>query len=313
MISIGIDLGGTTIKIGLVSQGQILAQTEIAAHAADTFALVLPRIAAAVDELLVSKSLSKESLVGIGLAFPSVVDSVNMKILSRYVKYTDADSVDLSSWAQETWDIPLALENDARAALVGEWQYGAARNQAFAAMMTLGTGVGSAVLLEGRLLRGAHFVGGNLGGHMIINFQGDECNCGSRGCVETEGSSWVLPAKFGNDPRLATSSLAQSPILDFKAVFEGATAGDSFALEIRSHCLEAWAAGAINLVHAFDPEVLILGGGIMRSKDHIIPFIQHRIDTYTWLPPGSVKVVAAEQAQDAGVLGMAYLASQVAS
>lgn len=310
MVYAGVDLGGTSIKIGLVEADQLRTHTEIDAQAHLPMQAVLPRIAAAVEALR-QQHTPDTALGGIGLSFPGIVDNQRCKILSGYVKYPGAADADLAGWARDTWNIPLALENDARAALVAEWQFGAARGHAHVVMMTLGTGVGSGVLMDGKLLRGAHHLAGNLGGHMIINFHGADCNCGSRGCVETEGSTWVLPIKYGQDPRLADSLLAGAQALDFRAVFDAATREDALAIEIRNACLEAWAAGAINLIHAFDPEVLIIGGGIMRSGDQILSFIQDRIDTYTWLPPGTVSVRPAQLAQDAGVMGMAYLAQQV--
>ncbi len=309
MIYIGVDLGGTSIKIGLVRTDRLLAQMEIEAQAHVRFEIVLPRIAATVNALLAAHAEGAQP-GGIGLSFPGIVDDLNRKILSGYVKYPGAHEVDLPAWARETWGIPLALENDARAALVAEWQFGAAQGYRHAVLMTLGTGVGSAVLMDGRLLRGAHHMGGNLGGHMVIQYRGHACNCGSRGCLETEASTWALPARYGQDPRLPGSLLADANPLDFRAVFAASDAGDALATEIRDHCLQAWAAGAINLVHGFDPEVLILGGGIMRSGGQIAAFVRHHLDTYSWLPPGTVQVLPAQQAQDAGLLGMAYLAKQ---
>src|SRR5699024_3396254 len=110
-------------------------------------------------------------LGGIGISFPGIVDHINKKIISRYVKYRDAHKVDLRRWLEKNdWnDVPLVLENDARSALIGEWQYGAGKGWNNTLMVTLGTGMGSAVLINGELFRGANFLGGSLGGHMTID------------------------------------------------------------------------------------------------------------------------------------------------
>lgn len=185
MVNIGIDLGGTNTKIGLVSGGAILATDKIHSHADEPMGRRLPQIKAAIDELLHKNDITTDTLAAIGLAFPSVVDNANKTILSRYVKFTDASEHNLNDWAQDSWGVPLALENDARAALIGEWMYGAGKDYQNIVMITLGTGVGSAVLIEGKLFRGSQHFGGNLGGHTVLNLHGDKCNCGAIGCVET--------------------------------------------------------------------------------------------------------------------------------
>ncbi len=310
MLTIGVDLGGTTIKLGLVNGRDIVATKKILADADLNFASKLPAIRSAVDQLLADHRINPQQLEGIGLAFPSVVNSKRRKILSHYVKFSDADKVDLVQWAREHWSVPLALENDARAALVGEWQYGSGQGYSHVVMITLGTGVGSGVLLDGKLVRGAHHVGGNLGGHTIINLNGSTCNCGIRGCVESEASGWSVHEKFARDPLYPQSLLSQRGDINYQAVFQSAADGDAFATKIRDHSRHVWAVNALNFVHHFDPEVLILGGGIMKSADQIMPYVQDFIDENAWQPAGSIKVVAAKEHNYAGVLGMSYLAGR---
>ncbi len=307
---IGVDLGGTTIKIGIVESGKLMASSKIIAQSSKSFVPRLDQIKHTVNQLLIDATMDKSELGGIGLAFPSIVDSKQKKIVTRYVKFVDADEIDLVEWANANWGIPLALENDARAALVGEWQYGAGRGQDDLVMITLGTGVGSAALIGGKILKGAHSLGGNVGGHMIINYEGDICNCGLRGCVESEASGWVLPSKFRNHPNIKNSLLAEVTTLNFKSIFELASQGDQVAIEIRDQCLKVWSVGVLNLVHAFDPELVIIGGGVMNSKDQIIPPIQKLLDQDSWLPQGVIRVVSAVHNEHAGILGAAYLAAQ---
>ncbi len=303
---IALDLGGTRIKFGLIENGQMLTSATLTVPSSDSFAAVLPLLERQVDAMLAETG--RTALSGIGMAFPTIVDSDRMRLLYKYVKYNHANDLDLVSWAKTKWRAPLVMENDARAALVGEWQYGAGQGSDNLVMVTIGTGVGSAALVNGRLLKGSHYLAGNLGGHQIINFDGNRCNCGNVGCLESEASSWALPERIRQHAGYAESPFARGAQLDFETLFRLAAAGDALALAVREHSLEVWAAGILNLLYAYDPERIVIGGGVMHSADVILPFIQTKINQAAWLPPNAVQVVAAQQPDWAGVLGMAYLA-----
>lgn len=305
MLQAALDLGGTRIKFGLISNGQCVVTSSLAIPSSERFATVLPLIEAEIYRMMRESGFTR--LDGIGMAFPTIVDSDRMRLLYQYVKYTDANDLDLTTWAKARWNATLVMENDARAALVGEWQFGAGKGVDNLVMVTLGTGVGSAALVNGRLLKGSHYLAGNLGGHQTIRFDGKRCNCGNVGCLESEASSWALPEMIKRHALYPESPFAQGENSDFEAIFRLATAGDSLAISIRDHCLEAWAAGILNLVYAYDPDRIVLGGGVMHSAALILPFIQQKIAQAAWLPANAVQVVAAEQPDWAGVLGMGYL------
>ena len=305
MLQAALDLGGTRIKFGLISNGQCVVTSSLAIPSSERFATVLPLIEAEIYRMMRESGFTR--LDGIGMAFPTIVDSDRMRLLYQYVKYTDANDLDLTTWAKARWNATLVMENDARAALVGEWQFGAGKGVDNLVMVTLGTGVGSAALVNGRLLKGSHYLAGNLGGHQTIRFDGKRCNCGNVGCLESEASSWALPEMIKRHVLYPESPFAQGENSDFEAIFRLATAGDSLAISIRDHCLEAWAAGILNLVYAYDPDRIVLGGGVMHSAELILPFIQQKIAQAAWLPANAVQVVAAEQPDWAGVLGMGYL------
>lgn len=309
-IAIGIDLGGTRTKIGLVKGGQIIANAKIKAVTESNLLDHLTEVGGIVDRLMAEEGLQQNDLSGIGLAFPGIVDSNQMKILSKYVKYADAHTLDLKQWAMEKWKIPLVLENDARAALLGEWQYGAGKGSDNLVLVTLGTGVGSAALIEGKLLKGKHFMAGNLGGHMTINLHGAVCNCGNIGCLETEASTWVLREKIKSTEGYTQSHLVGEKEVNFHSLFELARQGDALAMQIKSHCLKAWSLGIINLIHAYDPELLVVGGGVMQSKDDILPVIQQMVSKHAWTSEGNIAIVPATQVEFAGILGVSYLVNQ---
>jgi glucokinase len=174
-------------------------------------------------------------------------------------------------------------------------------------MVTLGTGIGSEVLLEGKLLRGKHFQAGNLGGHFTVNHRGAICTCGNIGCMESEASTWRLPELIRNHPSYPSSSLQKETVLDYETLFRNAALKDSLAVEILEHCFSVWSAGIITMIHAYDPEIVILSGGIMKSASIILPELQERVDRYAWTPWGKVKLFEAENIDTAALYGGDYL------
>jgi glucokinase len=304
---IAVDMGGTKIKIGLVHDGNVIAQSTLEASSHISLMSRLEETADKVDQLL---SESNAEPIGIGIAFPGTIDNIQHKVLSRYVKYPDAQDVDFGHWSNARWNIPVALENDAKAALIGEWKFGSGKGSNDIVLITLGTGVGSAVMIDGKVLSGRNFIAGNLGGHMTINMHGSTCNCGNIGCLETEGSTWALLDGVRSDPHFRSSSLAKEDTIDFKNLFEHAFYGDMLAVKIREKCLKAWSLGIINMIHAFDPEKIVIGGGIMESHDILLPTIRHMINAHSWVKNNPPQVLVATHPQLAGLLGMYHILTQ---
>jgi glucokinase len=306
-VAIAVDMGGTKIKLGLIQEGNVVAQTSLDASSHINLITRLAEIATKVDELLAENNAEP---IGIGIAFPGIIDCINYKVLSKYVKYPDAQDVDFSKWALDRWNIPVALENDAKAALMGEWQFGSGKGCSDLVLITLGTGVGSAVMINNKLLSGRNFVAGNLGGHMTINMHGDACNCGNIGCLETEGSTWALAGEVKNAQQFLSSSLSKEREIDFKALFKHAAEGDPLAKQVRDKCMKTWSLGIINLIHAFDPEKIVIGGGVMESQHILLPHIRHMITTHSWVKDNPPELLAATHPNSAGLLGMYYLLTQ---
>jgi glucokinase len=218
-------------------------------------------------------------------------------------KYPDATELDLVSWAKDDFGLPLILENDSRMALLGESHAGAAQHVSDTVMMTLGTGIGTAVMMRGHLIRGKHFQAGCLGGHFTIVPGGRLCSCGARGCYEAEASTYALPKLSAEWPGFESSQLARESRINFEALFHLAEKGDAVSMEIRERCIELWSACALSLVHAYDPELLVLGGGVMQSSFPILDAIQQHVHACAWTPWGKVTVVAAKLGASAALLG----------
>ena len=305
--TIAIDLGGTIIKIGLLKNGQLIDRTEIKAQSASGLKPQLPELEKVIGILLQANQLLAADVLGIGFSFAGLVDSSKNRILSTNQKYDDGPDVDLVGWALEKWNWPLFAENDARMALLGEWQCGAGKEYRDLVMMTIGTGIGTGVLINGQLLKGKHFQAGNLGGHFTVNHEGSPCTCGGKGCVEAEASTWRLPSLLKEHPEFKNSALRYEKVLDFKALFHHAENNDLVAKEVLDHCLSVWSAGIITMIHAFDPEIIIISGGIMKSASVFLPVLQENVNKFAWTPWGKVKLVEARFPDSAALYGADYL------
>jgi len=303
---IAIDIGGTFIKIGIVRNGEIIDDTSIKADAKIGIKYSLAEAENTINFLLSQYLISNDEISGIGIGFPGLVDSSKMKVLATQKKYDDAVDFDFLKWGKEAYNAPVFLENDARVALLGEWQYGAGKGVDNIVMLTLGTGVGSAVIIKGSLLVGKHYQAGNIGGHFTINMNGSKCTCGNLGCVEAEASTWRLAEMLKSDIRYPNSKIKGNE-LDFKSLFRFAAEGGELSMSVRDHCLEVWSAGVINMIHAFDPELVILDGGIMKSADVIIPFIREKVEKHAWIPWGKVKILPSKIPNRSALLGAYHL------
>ncbi|MBV5314497.1 MAG: ROK family protein [Prolixibacteraceae bacterium] len=305
--SVAIDLGGTFIKIGLLQNGELIDRKEIPAQSASGLKAQLPALESEIDLFMLANQVENEAVLGIGFSFAGLVDSAVNRILSTNQKYDDGPDTDLVGWAREKWNWPLYAMNDARMALLGEWQHGAGQGCTELVAVTLGTGIGSAVLIGGELLIGKHFQAGNLGGHFVVNHKGTDCTCGNVGCVEAEASTWRLPSLLKEHPEFTESAIKGEDVLDFRALFHHAGNNDKVAKEVLEHCLSAWAAGIITMIHAFDPEMIILSGGIMKSSAVILPALQEKVNQLAWTPWGKVKLVEAKFPDSAALVGADYL------
>lgn len=302
------DVGGTRIKLGLVQGRHLLAQHEMGAEAHLGLSPALQRIAENAPALCRKAGLALNQLAGFGLSFPGIVAPETGKILSTPAgKFDDAKTLDVPGIAENLLGLRTHICNDANAALAGEWRFGAVHGCKSAVMMTLGTGIGTAAIINGVPLRGEHGQAGCLGGHLTANLLGAECLCGNIGCAESEASTWSLPTRTRTDPVFVKSRLACVGKLDFAAVFRAAGSGDRLAVELRDRSIRVWAATLVNLIHAYDPECAVVGGGVMRSSKTILPPVRRYVARHAWTPWGKVKIKAATLGNDAGMIGVASL------
>jgi glucokinase len=149
-----------------------------------------------------------------------------------------------------------------------------------------------------------------LGGHSTVRYGGRACSCGNVGCAEAEASTAFLAELARADSDFVASRLAREPVLDFAAVFRQAAAGDVCAMRLRDHSLLVWSTLAVNLIHAYDPEIVILGGGIMASADVILPAVSDYVRRHAHTPWGKVRVVASELGDRAALVAGEWLVQE---
>jgi glucokinase len=299
--ALAIDLGGSHAKCALVEGRSILASRVIAVPGRESLQSILPDIEAACRELLALCGAG--DCAGVVLGFCGLVDTDTGRVLSTNKKYDDAPQLDLNDWSRRALGLPLRVENDARLALLGEWFAGAGRGSGDIVMITLGTGIGGAAMIGGKLLRGRHYQAGCLGGHFTVAYNGRRCTCGNIGCTESEASAVVLAGLCREWPGFGRSALAGEPSVDFATLFRTAAEGDDIANQIVDRCIRVWAAGTISLIHAYDPEIVIFGGGVMSSGARILPGIEAYVNAHAWTPWGKPCVRAAELGADAMIVG----------
>lgn len=310
--AIGIDLGGTFIKAALVDQeGAILYKEEAPTLAERGPDDILLRIEQMIRDIAAKHALQISDLSGLGIAIPGFIDDATGV----------ADEVVNIGWRNVAVREPLharlgihvAMENDANAAALGEAWAGAGRGRRFALCVTLGTGVGGGVVIDGKVLRGANTMAGEIG-HMVMVPGGAPCNCGHHGCLETISSATgvVRLAREGLARAQAageSSALAAVQDLTAAAVFAAAEAGDVLANAVVDEAIETLAWGLGTAANVVNPEVIVVGGGMSRAGERLFAPLREAFPRYALRRVAlAATIVPATLGNDAGVVGAARLA-----
>ena len=294
--ALGIDIGGTKIAVGAVdAAGAVRARRTIATDVEAGFDAALARLGRAIDETLAETGGDAAMLAGIGLGCPGPFDEAGGRIENSYT-LPGWEGHDIVSPLAGRYEMPVRLVNDADAALLGEALAGAARGARVAVMLTIGTGIGGAALVDGALLRGA--AGGHPEiGHLLVDPAGPACYCGGRGCVEALAAG----------PALARAGAAFG-YPNAEAVFAASASGAAPARAIVARSTDAVEAAVWSLIHCFLPEALVFGGGI--GERHFALYraaAERAVARAVLAPKGAVRVVKAALGNDAGMVGAAAL------
>ena len=304
------DFGGTTIKLGLVRQGVIIARRRLDAQAERPMPERLEAVADAWEQLLEQAGATKAECKGTALALPFLTEPKRFRVSGEFGKFPGAAEVDYAAWSEERLGVPTALENDLRVALLGECAAGAARGKSEVVMLAFGTGIGCAAVSGGRLFQGASNRAASLLGHSSVDHRGSSGRCGNPGCAEDLASTATLPARAREHPAFAASKLVGAEKIDFETLVQNAAAGDVCARELWAESIQVWATVLQNAVLAYDPELVVLGGGVLRSANVILPALQTHLQEHLPALPWPVPVVAAALGDDAPLLGAEALFRQ---
>lgn len=300
--AIGLDIGGTKIAVAAVDAGgRICARLSLPTEAELGFARAVERLHGAITQVMSEAGWITGEVQGIGMGCAGPVDPFHGTINNPYT-LTGWNNCDLVSPLRERFQVPVFLENDADAAVLGECWAGAGRGCESAVMLTLGTGIGGGALANGRLLRGADGGHPELG-HVPVEPGGPPCYCGTKGCFESIASGTAIGAA-GKEAGFA----------DSREVFAAAALGHATARSIVNRAIRATATAAWTILHTLMPERIILGGGLM--DEHYEMFaatVREQIQRATLVPQARVEVVKAVLGNEAGLVGAASLAFPVAA
>ena len=313
MYYLGIDLGGTNIAVGLVSEaGQILARKSVPTRAERPAEEIAATMADTAKALLREAGAAESELISVGIGSPGAVDSEAGVIVSACnLRFSNTP---LRRMMARYFHCPVYVENDANCAAWAEAVAGAARGTRDSLMITLGTGVGGGIVIGGRLYGGMNNYGGEFG-HMIIADGGELCACGRRGCVEAYSSATAL----ARDAQRAATAHPKSLLGEIaageggysgKTVFDAVERGDAVARCVLDEYVHHLAIAVINLIRIFQPEVLVVGGGVAQAGEALLAPLRDQVsDIYgSYVTKEKrTKIKAAALGNDAGIVGAALL------
>ncbi len=309
---IGIDLGGTNIAVGIVTlDGAILAKKSVKTGAQRPFEDIVKDMADCTLAVLDENGLSLDDVLHIGIGAPGSIDTSNgIIVYANNFKY--GENVHMKELLQKYIDKPVYMSNDANVAALGEVISGAAKGLKNAVMITLGTGVGGGIVIDGRIYEGQHSAGAELG-HIMIVQNGQLCTCGRKGCWEAYASATALIRQTGDAMKANPDSLMnQMTTLDNisgRTAFDAARKGDKAGQQVVDQYIKYIAEGLIDIINIFRPEVLIIGGGICNEGDYLLKpmreYINQNVYAGNRLP--EQKIAIAKLGNDAGIIGAAFL------
>ena len=303
----GVDIGGTTVKIGLfTTQGEMVEKWEITTRTDEGGKYILSDIAASVEDKLAEKRIEKSDVAGVGMGVPGPVKADGTVIKCVNLGW---GSVDVAGELSKLTGCPVKATNDANAAALGEIWMGAAAKYNSAVMITLGTGVGGGIIIDGKIVDGSRGYGGEIG-HMTVDpFDDRVCNCGKTGCLELYASATgiVYETKKALKKYEKSTTLKDITEVTSKDIFDAAKAGDEFAATQVDNLGKKLALAAGNIALMVDPEVFVIGGGVSKAGQILLDAINAHYKTYTFGKAQETKFVLATLGNDAGIYGAASL------
>ncbi len=307
-IVIGVDLGGTHVRAGaFTSGGEMLAVKETPIEAARGPETGLLRIQHLIE--VVWKESGAQALLGIGVGSTGPTDPIR-GVINNPFTLPGWENVPIIARLRNAFDVPVTLENDADVAALGEYWRGAGQSIRRLYAVTVGTGVGTALILDGQIYRGMDGLHPE-GGHVILDPSGPPCYCGAHGCWESLCAAPAI-ARQARQTDLSNSILlgmagGDLEKIDARLVAEAARLGDPSACAIMDKVAFYFSLGIINVIHSITPEMIVLSGGVMKSADLFLPHLNKAIAAHSvMIPSNQVRIAPAQLGNYAGLYGAAY-------
>ena len=313
MYYLGIDLGGTNIAAGLVDENfNIVHKDSIPTNAQgrDDRAIVK-------DMVYICKKILKDTdtdvseVKWIGVGSPGTCDIKNGNII--YSNNIPFRNTPIRKWIQEELDLPVYIDNDANCAALGEAYAGATKDAEHSVMITIGTGLGGGVIINRKIYSGFNSSGGELG-HTVIVFDGEKCSCGRKGCWEAYGSANALKSQtykaVMENPESILYNMCEGKAenISGKTSFDAMRAGCPVGKAVVDQYIKYFAVGIVNMINIFQPEILVIGGGVSKEGDYIIKPLMKYIEAERFsrdVPQTEIRT--AQLGNDAGIIGAAAL------
>ena len=302
----GVDIGGTTVKLGLFDKdGNVLEKWEIPTRKEEKGTYILSDVAASVKDVMEKKNISKEEVVGVGVGVPGPVDEEGTIHKAVNLGW---DVFNIPQVLESYLGLPVKAGNDANVAAYGEMWQGGGKGCSNLVAVTLGTGVGGGIIINGRIVTGATGAGGEIGHIHIEDQETDVCGCGNKGCLEQYASATgiVRLANRRLQKDNAPSVLREGEV-SAKTVFDAVKEKDAVAIEIAQQFGEYLGKGLAAVAGVVNPEVFVIGGGVSKAGEVLFDYIHPAYDKYAFHGCKNAKMALATLGNDAGIFGAAAL------
>ncbi len=313
MVRIGVDLGGTNIVAGVVNdQFEILAKARCKTNAARTAEEIMQDMARLCREAAEKAGVSMSEVASVGIGCPGTCNTQTGIV--EYANNLAFENIPLVERMHELLQVPIYIENDANAAALGEALAGAAKGAESCVCITLGTGVGGGIVIDGKIYEGCNYAGAELG-HTVIQMHGEPCTCGRSGCWEAYASATALVRQTRQameaNPDSLMWKLAAGDLNNVNGLiaFEAMRAGDAVGTAVVNQYIEYVACGVIDMVNIFQPDIVCIGGGISHEGETLLAPLREKVvqERYSKFCKRQTEIVAAVLGNDAGIIGAALL------
>ena len=313
MYRLGIDLGGTNIAVAVVDENyNIVGRAKVKTDAHRPAEEICDSIASAAKDAIKAAKLEVKDIASAGIGTPgSVIPSEG--IVTYANNFAGFNNLPLCAMLKERLGIDIYIDNDANAAAYGEYLAGAGVGTRDFIAVTLGTGVGGGVIVDGKMLLGSNFAGGELG-HTVLKLDGEPCTCGRKGCFEAYASATALirqtkQAMDENKDSIMWKFAEESGKVNGRTAWDGMRKGDKAATEVVKNYIRYVAEGVCNIMNIFQPDLLCIGGGVSNEKENLIGPVNEivRKNIYTKDTETADRICVAKLGNDAGIIGAAFL------